>query len=286
MEAKDWLLLSTLYEQRNITKTAKILYVSQPSLTYRIKQLEKDFGIKIAHRGRRGIEFTPQGELLVKYAMEMLLKLQRTKEALLSMNDQIAGTLKLGAASSLALYMLPRILKNFSSIYPDVEFKLTSNMSSELINLVYKQDVHIGFIRGDFDWSGEKHLLAVENICIVSSRPILLKELPDLPRIVYKTDTSLATVIDNWWKETFPKPPTITMEVDKMETCKEMVIHGLGYGILPTLVLEDSENLYQFQLHTKRGEPILRRSWMVYTIQAMQIPLIKCFVDFVKAAHR
>jgi len=76
------------------------------------------------------------------------------------------------------------------------------------------------------------------------------------------------------------------MEVDKMETCKEMVIHGLGYGILPTLVLEDSENLYQFQLHTKRGEPILRRSWMVYTIQAMQIPLIKCFVDFVKAAHR
>ncbi|MBY0088948.1 MULTISPECIES: LysR family transcriptional regulator [Brevibacillus] len=282
MDEKDWLLLKTLYEQQNMTKTAEVLYVSQPSLSYRIQQLEKEFGITIMHRGRRGVEFTPQGEYLVKYAIEMLQQLQRTKEFLLSMDNKISGTLKIGTASSLARYKLPHILKQFHTQYPDVEFKVTSSRSSELTNSVYKQDVHIGFIRGDYNWPEEKHLIMTENIWIVSKREISLPELPGLPRIMYKTDISLENLFDNWWKETFSKPPSITMEVDHMETCKEMVLSGFGYAIIPQIVLTGSEDFYRIQLRTKHGEPILRKSWMIYRKESMQISLLKAFVDFIK----
>lgn len=84
MEEKDWVLLKTLYEQQTLTKTAEILFVSQPSLTYRIQQLEKEFGITIIYRGRRGIEFTPQGEYLARYAKDMLHQLQQTKNSYLA----------------------------------------------------------------------------------------------------------------------------------------------------------------------------------------------------------
>lgn len=282
MEDKDWLLLQTLYERQNITKTAEILYISQPALTYRIQQLEKEFGITIIHRGRRGVEFTPQGEYLVKYSKDMLFQLHKTREYLLSMDNKISGTLKVGSASSLARHKLPGILKKFNSLYPDVEFKVVTKMSSELINSVFKQDVHIGFIREELNWPDEKQLLMVENICIVSNKEISLSELPNLSRIVYKTDSSLENTIDNWWKATFSKPPTITMEVDKMETCKEMVINGLGYAIMPDLVIDDIEDLYKYQLKTKYGEPLLRKSWMIYRKESLQISLIKAFVDFVK----
>jgi DNA-binding transcriptional LysR family regulator len=285
MEDKDWVLLQTLYEQQNLTKTAEILYVSQPALTYRIRQLEREFGITIFHRGSKGIEFTPQGEYLVRYAIDMLHQLQDTKEKLLSMQNKIQGTLKLGTAGNFARYKLPTILKQFLSINPDVEFKVVSKLSSELINSVYKRDVHIGFIRGDYTWPEEKHLIMTENISVVSSHEISLGDLPAIPRIVYKTDPSLENVIDNWWKETFSKPPTIAMEVDKMETCKEMVMNGLGYGILPAIVLGESDNLYQIQLRTKHGEPILRRSWMIYRKESLQIPLVRAFVEFITSMN-
>ncbi|MEW9670537.1 LysR family transcriptional regulator [Ammoniphilus sp. 3BR4] len=282
MEEKDWVLLKTLYEQQTLTKTAEILFVSQPSLTYRIQQLEKEFGITIIYRGRRGIEFTPQGEYLARYAKDMLHQLQQTKEFLFSMENKIAGTLKIGTASSLARYKLPNILKDFHTKYPEVEFKVISQRSSELTNLVYKQDVHIGFVRGDYNWSEEKHLIMAENIWIVSQKEISLDELPNLPRIIYKTDLSLENVFDSWWKETFSKPPSITMEVDHMETCREMVLSGFGYAILPDIVLNENENLNKIQLRNKHGEPILRKSWMIYRKESLQITLIKAFVDFIK----
>jgi DNA-binding transcriptional LysR family regulator len=282
MEDKDWTLLLTLYKYQNITKTAEVLYVSQPSLTYRINQLEKEFGIKIMHRGRRGIEFTPQGELLVNYAKNMLLELHKVKETLLSMNDKITGTLRIGTARNFARYNLPTILKSFHTVYPDVDFTVTSTRSSELVNSVYKQEVHIGFIRGDYDWPEEKYLITQENICIVSKSQIELKELPALRRIIYNTDLSLETTIDNWWKETFSKPPNVTIQVDNMETCKEMVLNGLGFAILPTIVLGEKDNLFSYQLTTKYGEPLLRRSWMIYRKESLQIPLVSSFVEFIK----
>ncbi|MGE6378422.1 LysR family transcriptional regulator [Peribacillus muralis] len=72
MEERDWIVLQTLYKEKNITNAATALYISQPALTNRVKAMEKQFGVRIVNRGRRGIKFTPQGEYLVKSAQEML----------------------------------------------------------------------------------------------------------------------------------------------------------------------------------------------------------------------
>lgn len=92
------------------------------------------------------------------------------------------------------------------------------------------------------------------------------------------TDWSLEHVFDNWWKETYSAPPTIAMEVDHMETCKEMVSSGFGYAIIPDIGLNESEDMYRLQLRTKHGEPILRKSWMIYRKESLHLSLIKAFV--------
>ena len=58
MEERDWQIIKTLYEQKNITKTARVLYMSQPTLTARIKQIEESLGTKLLYRGNKGITFT------------------------------------------------------------------------------------------------------------------------------------------------------------------------------------------------------------------------------------
>ncbi|PZM62070.1 LysR family transcriptional regulator [Paenibacillus dendritiformis] len=283
MEDKDWIILETLHHEQNITKAAEKLYISQPALTYRIQQLEKEFGVKIVNRGRRGIQFTPQGEHLVKYAKDMRLQLRQTKEFLRNMDNKVTGILRLGVASNIATYILPSILKQFLEQYPDVEVRVMTDWSSNLVHSVYSQHVHIGMLRGDYDWPDEKHLMMEENICIVSKHEIHLQDLPGLPRINYKTEPSLQNTIDLWWKERYSLPPNIAMEVDKMETGKEMVLNGLGYAILPTIVLGGQEDLYTINLTSKHGEPWKRKSWMIYRKESLNLTLIKEFVDFMKS---
>lgn len=283
---RDWQILHILFEEKNITKTADKLRMSQPALTYRIQQLEQEFGIKIVHRGRRGVTFTPQGEHLVKYAQEMMLQLRRTKEHLQNMDSKVQGTLRLGVSSIFARYKLPAILKNFHNLYPDVEYNVTSGWSEEVINSVYKQKVHIGIIRGDYNSPFQRKLIMEEGLCIVSKEEIDIDELPKKPRIYYNTDTSLKKLIDDWWQERYSEPASINMEVDKMETCKEMVLNGLGYAILPSILLDENEDLYVTRCTTSDGLPIIRRTWMIFRNESLEISLIQAFVNFLESSYQ
>ncbi|WML24108.1 LysR family transcriptional regulator [Neobacillus sp. OS1-33] len=282
MDERDWMVLQTLYKEKNITKAAQLLYISQPALTNRLHQLEKEFGVIIVNRGRRGVQFTPQGEYLAKSAQEMLLTLQKIKENVLNMEDSVVGTLRLGVSNFFTDYMLPNLLKLFKEQYPTIEFKVTTNFSSHIAQLIYNQDVHIGIVKGDFNWKDRKHLLFEESICIASKEKIDIHDLPNLPRIDYHTDTSLKNSIDKWWSEHFTQPPLVSIEVDKVDTCKKMVINGLGYAILPSLILKDVNNIHIADIKSIGGKPIVRKTWMIYHEDSLKLNIVKAFVDFIE----
>ncbi|KAA9028537.1 LysR family transcriptional regulator [Niallia endozanthoxylica] len=282
MDERDWMVLQVLYEEKNITKTSQRLYISQPALTNRLQQLEKEFGIKIVNRGRRGVQFTPQGEYLAKSAHEMLLTIQRIKENVLNMENNVVGTLRLGVSTFFTDYMLPNLLKRFKEQYPNIEFKVTTGFSSHVAELIHNQDVHISIVKGDYNWNEQKHLLFEESICIASKDEINIHDLPNLPRINYHTDLLLKHSIDNWWSERFTQPPLVNIEVDKLDTCKKMVVNGLGYAIMPSLILNDVHDLYKKDLQTIDGKPIVRKTWMFYHKDSLKLNIVKAFVDFME----
>lgn len=282
LDERDWMVLQTLYIEKNITKAAQQLYISQPALTNRLQQLEKEFGVKIVNRGRRGVQFTPQGEYLAKSAHEMLLNIQKIKENVLNMEDNITGTLRLGVSTFFTDYMLPNLLKLFKEQYPHIEFKVTTGFSSHISHLIYNQDVHIGIVKGDFSWNDQKHVLFEETICIASKEKIDIHNLPHLPRIDYHTDPLLKSSIDNWWTEHFSQPPLVSIEVDKADTCKKMVANGLGYAILPSMILNDVNDIYKTDITNKDGKPIVRRTWMYYHKESIKLNIVKAFVEFME----
>jgi DNA-binding transcriptional LysR family regulator len=282
MEERDWVILKTLYEEKNVTKAAQSLYVSQPALTYRLQQLETEFKTKIVFRGKKGVEFTTEGEYLVKYARDMLHQLRKTKETVKNMENRVQGTLRLGVSSNFARYQLPPLLKNFLAIYPDVEIHLKTGFSSEITQLLYSEEIHIGIIRGDNNWKEQKHLLTQEPVCLVSKTKIDINELPSLPRIHYRTDPSLQNVIDQWWQGKFSQPPKITMEVDRIDTCKEMVHSGLGYAIFPKACLSERDELYHTIITMQDSQPILRETWVICRNTSLELNMISGFINFIK----
>lgn len=282
MDERDWLILKILYEKNNITKTAESLYMSQPSLTKRIQQIEKEFGTAIVSRGTRGVQFTPQGEYLAKCADEMLGRYLQIKENVQNMDQEVSGTLRIGVSNFITRHKLPQLLKLFREQFPKVNYKVTTGWSRDVFHLVYNRDVHIGIVRGDYHWPGSRLLLFEENICVASKEEVELKDLPALPRIDYETDALLKAMIDNWWSGTFSQSPVIGMEVDKADTCKEMVMSGLGYGILPSVLVEDCKDLYKIHLKDEDGKPLVRKTWLLYHEETTKMKVIEEFVHFIE----
>ncbi|KUO61313.1 MAG: LysR family transcriptional regulator [Gracilibacter sp. BRH_c7a] len=283
MDERDWLILRALYEHKNITKAAQELYMSQPALTNRLKDIEEKFKVKIAMRGRRGVHFTPQGEYLANYADQIILNLRRIKENVLNFDKNIGGTLRIGTSRLAAKYQLPKILRLFRNEYPEVDFKVIATWSRNIPNYLKSEEVHIGIFRGEQYWPDEKHLLSEEKICIASKNRIKLQDLPNLPRIDFETDSLLQVEIDNWWKRNYTQPPQISMEVDQVDTCKEMVINGLGYAILPNIVVQGVKDIDTMDIFNEDGQPITRRTWMAYQKKSTDINAVRVFVDFVKS---
>ena len=282
MDEKDWLLLKTLYEKKSITKAAATLFVSQPSLSSRIQQIEERFGATVVLRGKKGVQFTPEGEVLAKCAYDVLKQIRLTEEQIENMRMNPAGTLRVGASNFFTKYLLPEVLRQFKLLYPKVEFKVVTGWSKDVVNQVQNNDVHVGFVRGDYPWPGEKTLLFEEHMYVTYYGPLELANLPALPQITYRNDHSIQVMLDAWWNEHYDAPPYIGMEVDRVATCKEMVAKGLGYAFLPELILKGEDPAYRHLMRYKSGEPLRRKTWMFTNKQAQELKLVKLFCDFVK----
>lgn len=88
MDERDWQIIKTLYEQKNITKTAKLLYITQPALSSRIKQIEEDLGVTLLHRSNKGITFTAKGKYAVTVAERVLKNMSHFREKIANIEDE------------------------------------------------------------------------------------------------------------------------------------------------------------------------------------------------------
>ncbi|GAK03901.1 RuBisCO operon transcriptional regulator [Geomicrobium sp. JCM 19037] len=143
MDFKDFEILKAIHEEGNLTKVGNRLFISQPTVTHRIKQLEKQLEITILKRGRKGVEFTDQGLYLLKHSEKLLTNMRTLQENLWNLEDEPHGTLRIGASRSAALHLLPEILHAYSHKHPNVSYTVTDGFNKEIIQSVYKDDVHV-----------------------------------------------------------------------------------------------------------------------------------------------
>lgn len=286
MEERDWVILLKIYEEKSITKAAEALFISQPALTSRLQYIEERFKAQIVIRGKKGVRFTHEGEFLVACAKEMVQKLHSIEGTIQTIRNEVKGTLKIGTSILFFRYNLPDLLKRFLMKYPGVDFKIVTDLSRNIVDSVNTGDIDIGFVRGDYEWIGEHDLLLEEDMYIVSKQEFKLEDLPSLPRIDYKSNNkSMRDSLDKWWKERYFTPPFVAVEVDKVDSCKELVIGGLGYAFLPKGILNDTDEINKVQMIYKKGIPLVRRTWIIYRHDNLKIASVKTFIEFVKKVY-
>lgn len=282
MNDKDYEILLMLDQERNMTRAAEKLYISQPNLTYRLRQIEEYFQTEIFLRDRTGLIPTPQGELILKLARKNRANIHETMKEIQLVEKSVRGTIKIGVASSFGQYVLPALLKDFHEMYPEVNFNIVTGLSSDMSQLFIDGNVHIVIIRGDYIWGEEQQVLVTEPLCIICKEKISIEHLPSLPRIDYKMDDYLKKLVNDWWKEHFDEPGFTAMRVDSLETAKEMVRAGLGYAIVPGICLMVEKELAIQKLYNAKGELIERDTVAYCRSHSLRIPAIKQFFTFLQ----
>ena len=281
MDEKDLHMLEILAEEKNITQTARRLFFSQPTLSNKIKQLEKELDCNLMVRTPKGITFTVQGEMLIHYAHHALTDLATLRQQINNASKELCGTLTIGCSFLISKYILPSLLKNFLKAYPHVNVQLQTAMSQDIFDLVQHHQVQIGILRGEYTWSTERKLLIQEDpICIVSTHPLDMSDLPHIPQIHRPLDRPLQTAIDQWWQSQYKEPPYIHLEVNTQDSCLQMTSEGLGYTILSELVSKDYPNLWRHHLQFPDGHLLIRRTHAYLPKDVSQNHLTDTFFRF------
>ncbi|RYL92827.1 LysR family transcriptional regulator [Sporolactobacillus sp. THM19-2] len=286
MALTDFELIVVLSTEGNMRKAAEKLFVSQPALSQRLQHIEQDWGTPIFIRSKRGVSLTAEGELIVAFARHMLEKKNEIKARIQAGGSEVYGTLKLAVSSVNGQYWLPDILKDFVEHYPRVKISLVTGWSSEILERIYQRSCHAAIVRGNPVWRGEKLHLFSDPLNLVDTRIRTLSQLQDddRPYIQFKSDSSYARVITEWWHSRNMKNPARTILVDQIETCKQMATHGIGYAVLPSISLTENDPVHRIPLIDRQGEPLRRDNWLLYDEEAMQLRQVRAFVELVR--HR
>ena len=285
---KDWQIFIAISEEGNMTKAANRLYISQPALSYRLQQLEKQFNKPLCIRTSRGITLTETGELYYRYALDMLTRKREFEDTLANYNEEITGILRLGVSSIYANYMLPDILSGFTQAYPKVKLEVYTGISSKIAQLFQSKEVQVAIIRGPQSLVGESFSIHTDRIGLVTNKSLPSKPMPRediliLPFIRYATAHDLYNVIDKWWKQHYQVPPNDSIKVDTMATCRQFIRKNLGWSVLPETGLGKFSEEFTFEpLLWDDGTPLLRETNIYYHPKALQRRAVQTFISYIK----
>ena len=135
-----------LYELKNFSKTAREMFVSQPSISTYINALEEELQTQLIHRSTKEFLPTKSGKLFYEYAKEMLSLRDKSVNSLKSLSNCTVGSIDILASSVPAQYILPEILGAFHRTYPNVVFNIKQMDTSDVVNDISTFKGEIGFV--------------------------------------------------------------------------------------------------------------------------------------------
>jgi len=279
-------------KQSSFTKAAETLFMTQPAVTFQIKQLEEHFNTRLFDRGHGKISLTPAGEVVLEYAGRILSLSAELDTRISELTGEIQGLLLIGASTTLAEFLLPQVLGEFKASHPAVVPRLFVANSEAVQARVAERSLDLGFIEGD------SHLPSlVTDVCcddelqvvcapghpLAKLRAVTPKQLLQHAYISREPGSGTREVTDNYFRHAGLAPEDVSsvMELGSPDAIKGVVETGLGFAIMSKVIVAKEKQLGV--LVTLPLAPKLTRTLsLVYPKEKFRSRLVSSFVEFSK----
>lgn len=277
----------------SFTKAAEALFMTQPAVTFQIKQLEEHCNTRLFDRGHGRISLTPSGEVVLEYAERILSLSAELDTRLKEMTGEIAGVLLIGASTTIAEYLLPQVLGEFSSRYPKVLPRLFVANSEIVEHRVAEHTLDIGFIESPSHLASVASDLCCEDelqVVCAPSHPlarlgtVCAHQLTQHPFVSREPGSGTREVTDLYFENQGIRPDSlnVVMELGSPEALKGLVATGLGFAIMSRATVERDARLGEV-VAVPLAPPLIRALSVVYPREKFRSRLADTFIEFARA---
>ncbi len=233
-------------QQQSFSKASEVLYISQPAISNHIKALESFYKTKLFNRKGIHIELTSSGKLLYE-KLQIVKKIQdQTEFEIASLNDsfQAKGLLKLGASTTVALYILPKVLSAFNQLYPLMSISSLNRNSELVLDALLNEDINLGIIEGrgkltnvDYQPFLSDKVVAVcnTNSPIAKRKQYALKEILQMPIAIRERGSGTLAALKYSLEKNNIKISNLNIKVrlGGTEALKNFLLESDSLGFLP-----------------------------------------------------
>lgn len=233
----------TVARQLSFTKAAEQLFMTQPAVTFQVKQLEEHFNTRLFERNHGRIALTPAGRLVLDYAERVLSLTEEMDTRVADLTGSVAGPLMLGASTTIAEYMLPKILGEFKAAHPEVRAHMTVANSETIVNRVADHTLDVGLIESPSYLESLQNEVCCDDELVVICAPehalarrstVRAHDLAALHWVRREPGSGTREFTDNYLRECGVPPDdlNVIMELGSPEAMKGVVETGIAIAVV------------------------------------------------------
>ena len=278
MEDHKLKVFCTVAETKSFSKTSEIIHLTQPAVSLQIQALEEMYETKLFDRSSSKVTLTPAGEVLYKYAKDILALYVSAEKVIGEMTGLVKGSITIGAGSTIGNYLLPSVISDFRKAHPKIKIHLFVANMQRVIELLNAGNISLGLVEGDVKRQKMvvEKLISDELLVIVPThhpwskrKDVSIAELIDEPFILREAGSGTRQTIEKFFARhgITPQNMKVSMVLGSTQAIKEAVENGLGvsiisrwsarkelrFGTLHTLNFKEEKMLRNFSLLTHRN---------------------------------
>jgi DNA-binding transcriptional LysR family regulator len=277
----------------SFTKAAETLHMTQPAVTFQVRQLEDHFDTRLFDRTHNRVALTEAGHKAYEYAEQIFSLYAEMENTVKELTDDVSGALTMGASTTIAEYMLPALLRGFTLEFPDINLKLKVSNTEGIVSMIENSMIDLGVVEGPVS---NKNLLVevcrIDQLVVVvppgheiaDRKSIPLEEVMNFPFICREEGSGTREVImDHMVKLGIDRNNlNVSLELGSPESIKGAVEAGMGISIASLATLE--KELKLGTLVAVRLDPPMEREFsFVRQRQKFRLRAMEKLLDYARA---
>ncbi len=265
-------MFATVVRTGSFSRAAEALHVSQPAISKGVADFELQIGSRLLDRVPKGVRPTREGQALMRHAEALFATERAAEEEMRSFRNLREGSLRIGASTTIASYMIAEYLGIFHNAYPNIDLHIISANTREIADLTIGHEVDIALVEGPIT---DENLIAkpwqtdVMELIVGPHHPFATAMMPIDPHTI-ETETLIVREPGSGSREVVTKAladhgiePRRTLEIGSTEAIKQAVAGGLGVSIVSTAAVTDQTAQGRLKIIPMRDLKIQRRLWQL-----------------------
>ncbi|KKK36594.1 hypothetical protein WQ57_18595 [Mesobacillus campisalis] len=287
MELRNLKTFQVVAEELNLTKAAKKLGYTQPTLTLQIQSLEKELNHTLLTRIGKKTQLTAAGKKLKDHVDKLFSQIEEMEKDMEELHGP-AGILTIAASEFYIRHHLTSLISAYMGMYPAVRVSLLPLNSVHAIQSVKDHVADIAIIASHFKEADmmQTFLEEEQTFLVASSRLCKERSIEEIysqyPFLSYDRDCSFSTIIDRYFKKSEQQPQSMIVVGGSDETIKRAVLNGNGYAILGENVIKNELEEGSITILQPVSDPVITSA--IHLKVRSEEPNIHTFRQFIQEA--